>query len=372
MQINGHRIAAVVLSIVAAILTTGCAGPDRGPKSQVDYDAWAAIGYRLAWEGYPEMGRPNGRVKFFDLFDDVVVVHDTTNIVSVLEAESGVRRWSDKPGANLTKFVGNARWGNRLYVSSESEVFIYDVETSTLVDKQQLARVVNTRPIIAGDVLVYGTSGGFVLGHQVTTAINLWTNSFMDQSSVEADPVMVSNLTGLVSRAGGVMFLDPLAMGSSSGRARIFGGTAVDLAASDTLMYVASTDHSLYAISAVGAQQVWRRRTGAPLMHAPTHIAGRVFCTLPGAGLTALHADTGRVYWSADQIEGTVIGLRDDNLLVWDAPSQTMTVVDPEDGSLVNRVALKGVQDVIASQTADGDLYVVWPRGIVARFVPRG
>lgn len=372
MRMNECSVAAAVMTtlvIAAAVFLSGCSSGQRDLSSSVDHDAWASVGYRLAWEGYPEMGE-GGRVKFMDLLGDVVVVQDTTNVVSVLEAESGVRRWSDKPARALNKFVGNVRSGDRLYVSSESEVYIYDVKTSTLVDRQNLERVVNTRPIVAQDVLVYGTSGGYVLGHQVSTNVTLWTNSFMDRGSVQADPISVSNLVGLVSQAGGVMFVDPLT-GSSSGRAQVYSGTRVNMAASDDLMFVASTDHSLYAFAAENARQVWRVRTGAPLTHKPTHLEGRVFATLPGSGLTALEAETGTQIWSTDQVAGTVIGLRDDNLMVWNDDSQVMTLLDPRDGSIVNRVPLNGVQDVIAADQADGDLYVVWPRGVVAKFVPR-
>lgn len=363
------RSLSLALLAAAAVFLSGCSSGQRDLTLNVDHDAWATVGYRMAWQGYPEMG-PGGEVEFFDLLGDVVVVQDSTNVVSVLEAQSGVRRWSDKPARDLVKFVGNVREGQKLFVSSESEVFIYDVQTSTLLDRQSLQRVVNTRPVAVDDMLVYGTAGGYVLGHQVTNGINLWTNSFMDKGSVQADPVMISNLVGLVSQSGGVMFVDPLS-GSSSGRAEIYGGTNVNTAASDDLMFVASTDHSLYAFAAADAREVWRVRTGAPLRFKPTHIEGRVFATLPGSGLTALEAKTGNQIWSADQVEGTVIGLRNDDLMVWNAGNHTMTLLDPRDGSIVNRVPLKGVQTIIPSAQADGDLYVVWPKGIAAKFVPR-
>ncbi len=372
MRMNRSTLTATALTLTlaaAAACLSACGSRQRDRSANVDHDAWAAIGYRMAWEGYPEMGS-GGSVEFFDLFDDVVVVQDTTSVVSVLEADSGVRRWSDKPARDLVKFVGNVRDGQNLYVSSESEVFIYDVQTSTLKDRQSITRVVNTRPVVAQDILVYGTAGGYVIGHQVSNGIAIWTNSFMNKASVEADPILIGELAGIVSQAGGIMFVDPLS-GSSTGRAQIFGGTSVNTAASDDLMFIASTDHSLYAFAAADARQVWRVRTGAPLQHQPTYIEGRVFATLPASGLTALDSATGRELWNADGVEGTVIGLRNDNLMVWNARTHTMTLLDPRDGSLVNRVPLPGVQDVIVSELADGDLYAVWAKGVVGKFVPR-
>src|SRR5690606_12085287 len=161
-------------------------------------------------------------------------------------------------------------------------------------------------------------------------------------------PIMIGEgLIGVVSQAGGIMFVDPLS-GSSSGRAQVYGGTDVNTAASDELMFIASTDHSLYAYAAADARQVWRIRTGAPLRHEPTHPGGRCCATLPGPGRTAVDANTGPQIWNADGVEGTVIGLRDDYLMVWNAETDTMSLVDPRDGSLVNRIPLPGVHDIIA------------------------
>lgn len=339
----------------------------RAAATPIQHEEYAKLGYRVDWRGFPTM-TPGYSITRLDPLGDVVVVQEGGSVVTVLETGSGAHRWSDPVDSTLTKFVGTIRDGKRLIVSSESVAFMFDIETGALLTKQNLALVVNTKPVQVGPILIYGCSNGQVLGHLMANGFKQW-GSFVT-GSIEADPIPVGNdgTVGLVSERGDVLFLDGES-GLGRGRGSMFAGTNVPLAASDIMMFVASVDHSLYAFNRDGASQVWRKRTEAPLMHAPVYHEGRVYCDMGAAGLTCLDAISGDEFWSNKNVHGTAIGLRKNRLLVWDGDMAKS--LDPARGSVIESVELKDVSLIRTDNFVDGNLYLAAPRGVVTRLVPR-
>jgi outer membrane protein assembly factor BamB len=290
-------------------------------------------------------------------------------VLTVLEARSGERRWSDPVATTLTKFVGTIRDGKRLIVSSQSQAFFYDVETGALQDKQKLAHVVGTRPVQVGPILVYGCTNGQVLGHLLLNGFKQW-GSFLN-GAIETDPVAMGDtgLVGIVSSAGDVLILNAAAGGQAQGRSSMYAGTDVPLAASDVMLFVASKDHSLYGFSAEGAGQIWRKRTDAPLKFAPMFFDGKVYCDMGDAGLTCFEAVTGKEVWSDKNVHGTVVAMHNKRLLAWDGA--TATLVDPADGARVDSANLQNVSIIKTDKFVDGNVYLAAPMGVVTKLVPK-
>ncbi len=368
-----RRSTPAMLTMLAAALCVlvGCSG-GAGRIGTVDiermnHEGFAEVGYRIEWVGFAEMGR-RGTVRFFDAFDDVLVVHDSTNVISVLDTSTGERRWSDQVAGRLTRFVGNARSGGQLLVSSEAELFVYDLETSTLTDKQLLRHTVNTKPAVYDGVLVYGSTNGYVIGHLLGSGFTAWVNSFRDGGSISATPLIVGDAVGLISASGEVMFADPTASGSSLGRGKMFEGTSGDPTTHEGNLIVASNDHSIYCFASRNGNQVWRVRTGAPVNATPFVDGDLVCCTIEGDRMVGYDAATGDERWATPGITGTVVGARDGNLLVWN--DDLLTALDREDGTIVSSVEIGRVATVVMSGTNDGDLYIVNDRGGVAKMTP--
>ena len=250
----------------------------RAASVPVHTSEYATLGYRIEWRGFPTMFAGE-RVRFAEVLGDLVMVQDTAGVVSAIEVRSGERRWSDQPAQRLTKYTGMTRDGNRVIVASESEVFFYDSETGNLLDKQRLERVVNTRPMKIGEVLVFGCSDGQVLGHLTVNGFRLWGSGL--DGAINADPVRFgdTDAVALVSSRGEILVTDGRT-GNGMGRARIFGGPGAPMAASDSSLFIASVDHSLYAFSRDRALLLWRHRTEEPLRRAPAFYEGRVYCDL--------------------------------------------------------------------------------------------
>lgn len=371
------------LGALAIALSVGCASNRPGAVSAgpmietaqsssgsiVDHDAYAQLGYRLVWQGYPVMG-DRAAVRFFDVFDDVIVMHSAANVITLMETTTGSNRWVREVGTRLDAFVGNTTDNGQLLVSSDNELFMLDMRTGEITDKDNLAVVVSTPPRVVWPIVVYGSGGGEVLGHNLETGFKLW--GYKLRGSITARPVRIGErLVGVVSQEGDVIILDAW-NGSSTLRARIFGGLENNPVGSDDAMYVASLDQSIYGFATRGDTWDWRVRTQNPLRAQPTLLDGVLYVDIPGEGLAAIDpAYGGERIWTNPDAAGAVIGMQDGDLIVFNRERRTAYRIDPERGDLIETVVLQGVERLHMSPNIDGDLFAVSPRGVVSKFTPR-
>ena len=375
-------VAGLCLS-VACVSLAGCASPSPKPAADaaapkapqastidfpVDHAAWSTLGYRLDWVGFPFKARHNQPIITAVSLGDCFVIQDRTSETVLLDAATGERRWGASLSNPLTKFVGAARDPvdpSRVLVSSESEGYLLAVATGSLVAKTRYERVVNTRPLLTGRVAIFGTSTGEIVSHVVNQSVKAW--GFQTGGSIEADPVILADGDiGVVSQAGDVLFLNQT--GQVIGRNRILSPVAMDPVTDGQSLYIAGLDQSIWAFASNGALR-WRHRTSSPLSDQVAVRSGVVYCTVPGEGLLALSADDGKVLWKAQGTSGSVIASRDGRLLVRTASGIDM--LNPANGSVVNKVALPGISLLVPESMDDGVIYAVSTRGTVAKFLPR-
>ncbi len=371
-------VARTAIGLMAAVfaLQAGCETPsdtvstlERAASFKAANDAYTALGYRHVWTGFPTM-TVGATVDTVDVLGDVVAVQESSGVLSILETNSGLVRWSDQLGNAITKFLGVLRDDRRIVCVSETEAFYLDVDAGTLVGKQTLEKVGNTKPEIVGDLLVYGTSGGEIFGLVKIAGFRAWGASM--PGTIEVNPARMGNTLGFVSQSGDVLFLDG-ATGSGFVRGKMFMGTRVPPAASNDLMFIASRDQSIYAFSPASPSPVWRHRTNISLRDKPVYHAGTVYCAVDRDGLTALtefgNGGRGEVKWVCKGVFGHVIGVRGGRLLVWDGHDACL--VDPATGDLIERVTIENVANIAPDAFVDGNLYLTSPQGVVAKLSPR-
>ncbi len=299
---------------------------------------------------------------------DSFVIQDRTSETALLDGSTGERRWGASLANPLTKFVGAARDtvdASRVLVSSESEGYLLDIATGSLVAKTKYERVVNTRPQLVGRVAIFGTSTGEVVSHVVSQSVKGW--GFQTGGSIEADPVLLADGDiGVVSQAGDIIFLNQ--RGQVIGRNRILGPVAMDPVTDGESLYIGGQDQSIWAFASNGALR-WRHRTSSPLSAQIAVRSGVVYCSVPGEGLLAMNAADGAVTWKAAGVSGSVIAFRNGRLLVRTASGIDM--LDPANGSVVNSVPLPGISMLVPEAMDDGVIYAVSTRGTVAKLLPR-
>lgn len=331
-------------------------------------DEYGKLGYRVEWRGFPTL-LPGGRVESLDLLGDTIGAMDTEGVFTVLEAKSGQQRWSDQVAGPLTRFFGATRSGEQIIVASEAEFYYYDANTGTLKNKHRLAKVASTAPALVGDMAAYGTADSQVSGLLMLNGFNVWGSGVA--GPVEFDPVKFSSgpEVAFASQGGDVLIIDG-GTGRAFGRSHMFSGPGAALGNSESLVFVASTDHSLYAFSRTNGAQIWRHRTDAPLRKAPVHIEGVVYCDLgESGGMTALNASSGKVMWNNKDVSGEAVALRKNRVIVFNGAKAF--ALDPAKGKVLETVELTSVGFFRAENRKDGVLYAVSPLGVITKLSPK-
>jgi hypothetical protein len=332
------------------------------------HDDWAKLGYRLDWVGFPFLAEgKNPQVTFAKAYDDLVVLEDKQSTVAALETGNGQTRWSVQLAGPLTKFVGINRDPEQpgmVLVSSESEVFGISTANGNVMDRERFARVINTQPVLTGNLLIAGTSIGEVQAHYLGRNVSAW--GFAAVGSFDTNPVVVGGVIGAVSQAGDVVFVS--ASGSLAGRAHIYEGLDTNPVAENGMLFLAGRDQSVWAFDTTG-YTVWRHRTSSKLSTQPTAHNGALYVDIPGEGLTAFEETSGKVLWNAPNVNGTVVAARNGKLLV--RKGQTMTMIDPGRGDILERIETPGIVRVVFDQFDDGRMYLVNQQGNVAKMIPR-
>lgn len=373
---NRSSLAAAAPVAVACLpwLLGACSSTGRGASPEqrslgapAQSDEFLRLGYRVEWRGFPTV-LPGGSITSLDILGDAVGVLDSHGVFTLLDARGGSMRWSDEPATQLTRFFGSLREGNRVYLTSETETFVYDAVTGTLAGKLAMPQVVSTRPVKVGDVLVYGTPVGTFFGLAASSGFNVWGSGVRGGIEMPAVPFGTSGVFAISSGTGEVVVFEGLT-GHGVGRSRLFGGPGATPATSNTLAFIPSTDHSLYALTRDNGQVLWQHRTDAPLTHAPGFNEGSLYVDLGAEGFSAFEAGTGKKVWSNTTVHGDAVCLRKGRLLVFDAGH--VSVLDPAKGTTIDTVDLKAVSTLRPESFADSAVYAVTPAGIVTRLVPR-
>ena len=331
----------------------------------IEHSNWKEIGYRWDWTGFPAMAASES-VAFFDVWDDIAVVQGSQSSVAVLDANSGRARWSDRLSNPLTRFVGMTRDGDTLYISADSELFIIDARSGNWIGRDRLPEVVNTRPILFGGNLIYGTANGRVISHRLDFGLTAW--QYDVGSPIEANPVLIGSVAGVISQSGKGLFVSA-ATATGLGHPRTGAGQATDPVTDGNRMYLASLDQSAYAFIPGQDAHLWRYRTEDELTTQPTIVDGVFYLSVPEVGLVALDPDNGSEIWIGPDAEGEVVASRAGALIVWDG--QTIKSVDPTNGDVIAAFDIPGLIMLKANHFHDGSLFGVTRAGAVIRMSPR-
>jgi len=377
--------AAGAVGLLGLILLLGCqalpSNKTRPAKSaearaeawQIDNDAYAKLGYRLDWRGFPAVSAGADPVEQLDVHGDVLLTLDRSSTLSALDASNGGMRWRNQVATPLTSFAGLGRIAGTAMAVSEGEVFAIDLETGNLTRRIKLGRVVNAEPAFVGTTLIYGTALGRIRAHDLVSGLELWANGpyglNRPQGPVASRPALISGVVGVVSQTGDVSFHDPV-NGATIGESRIGGGLATNPIAVRGVMVVASLDQSVYGFAPIGGQMLWRYRTSTPLRTQPGSYQDLALCTVPEEGLIAFEATTGVERWRAPEVEGTLVAVRQGRLIIWDGGKQ-FWALSSGSGDVLESVTLENISKVIADAPEDGNLYVVSNQGVLAKFTPR-
>lgn len=372
----------LTLGLLAAMVGTGvgCGTTDHtGPEAPKDVDDrraafpindedFSKIGYRRDWLGFPTVAA-RGRIVHVLASKDLVMVQDSGSTATALEASNGERRWANELASPLSRFVGFARTDARVLACGESEIMGLRPDTGDIVFRQRYSRVVNTKPVLLGNLAIFGTASGEVMAHGMGLGFQEW--AFGTGAAISRDPVQVGNNIGVVNDRGEVFFFEP-ATGAIAGRSRaMYNGSAFNPIAAGEFMVVASQDQSIYAFRPGSERPVWQYRSSAKPGSQPVYFNGKVLCEVEGS-IKAFDAKNGAFRWKADGITGEVVAVRKGNLVVQSGTS--IIILDAERGDVIERISVPGIYKIFTETPGtltDGNLYIASTSGLIAKFQPR-
>ncbi len=340
--------------------------PDAEPWT-IDHDAWHELGYRWEWTGFPLMSKGAGLTDAVT-FDDAIITTASDTTVTCLESSTGKVRWAKQLDRPTTQLFEPVRVGNTLYITTDTELHELNIKNGNTLDRDNVRAIINTRPLILGNLAIFGTTRNEIFAFETTNDFLLWSYTF--DGDIESPAIKVNDeIIAMVSAGGDIRVLEARS-GDSILKSNIAGGTYNDMLVDNGNLFIASNDQSLYSFSLEDGSRQWRKRTSKPLTVQPTLHDGVLFASTADQGLSAFDADSGKMLWNNNDIAGWVVSIANgDELIVWTGSS--LAAVDKDSGDVITSANLKGAAGVRADEFIDGNIYVISPTGALAKFTLR-
>jgi outer membrane protein assembly factor BamB len=182
----------------------------------------------------------------------------------------------------------------KLYALDARGLFLWAYETDDNVA---------SRPVVAGDTVVFGSENRNIYGLDAGTGRELWTVS--TGGPVVSSPAFESGVVVIGSDDGAVYGLDP-ETGDQKWRYLAKAAVEAPVTAADGVAYVASRSGELTALDASSGKEIWTSSQGKILRTAPAVGDEAVFVVDDDHGLLAFDRRTGKKLWENPQ--GSYVG----------------------------------------------------------------
>jgi outer membrane protein assembly factor BamB len=333
----------------------------------IDHESFRELGYRWDWSGFPPLQR-NAELMHAQAHHDVVITLGSGATLSVMDAKTGKIKWSKQVDRPITSFFEPVRFGQTLYVNSETNLYEINLKNGNTIDEDRLGAIVSTSPAIMDNIAIFGTTAGNLFGFQMDQDFKLWSYKFdgpIHTKALELDDEFVA----AISDGGDIRTIR--AKSAESGAVmRIAKGARTDLLTDGVALFAASTDQSIYSFAIEDGFRYWRQRSSAPITVQPVLHDGVLYASMDDTGLAAMDAATGQINWNNNEIMGWPVALLEGSeLIVW--TGYELVSMDSERGDILSRISLPYAAGVRTDMFEDGNLYIVTRDGRIAKFSPR-
>ncbi|MHA7813479.1 MAG: outer membrane protein assembly factor BamB family protein [Phycisphaerales bacterium] len=330
----------------------------------INHEGWAELGYQWEWTGYPPLAAGAG-IHHATAYDDLLTFIGSGSTLSVLEASTGKVRWSRQLDRATTRFVEPVRRDGTLFAASDTELWEIDLRNGNTIDRDSLGTLVNTSPLMMGNLAIFGTLSGELFAYQIENDFKLWSYKF--DGPIHQPAVKVGdNLIAAISENGEIRTLGATNAHTSMST-RVAGGSDTALMTDYVGLYVASLDQSIYAFDVNDGYRFWRIRSSAPVTVQHTLHEGMLYASTRDQGLMAIDNATGEVVWNNTEIGGWVLTVVNDAELIVYSGFEILAI-DKERGDIITRTPISNIAGVRTDSISDGNIYVITLDGGVAKF----
>jgi len=339
----------------------------------------ADLGLRCVWQQDIPLGR-RARIKGVDLVSGDLVTVDSENRVTLLRLQDGYQVWHSAPMPGNERVLAFERIDmngrSRVIAATDTDVFVLDGNTGHMITRQNMPNSPITGVSRLGPDLVYGGTDGRIVFHNARVGYELRSNRIAGQ--ISATPVVFEDDVVAVSNLGEVVMLDGRSATKLWGR-KLTGGIDARPVVTADGVFVATLGQSLWGLDRTTGDVKWKYFTESPLGTGPTALGDRIFQYVPSEGMICFEADPadsprGKVFWRNPDINGEITTVIGNQLVLWDATTRRLRMVDADRGDVIKDVNLPKVRDLYAFRSADNDLILVATsnNGEIQRLVPRG
>ena len=373
-QAATDRVNATVAQVEAAYLV----GPSTAAK----------LGCTIAWQANIPVPTGHG-IKYVAARPQGVLALNTRNELTLIRSATGDRAWTvavaqpvDQISSVEIIHSGTAARHGRVSIVADTGIYVHDLENGNGLKKAALRHVPSTGPMFDGNMIVYGSRGGYVVwidgANGFMFKASAVDSAHLTASSIPTTPVLGEGVIIGASKTGTVA-----AFGAGSAdsmwRRHLLGGVVAAPVIKNGIAFVACEDQYLYAFDLSSGETLWKYFTQSPLTTAPFVADGLVIQYIPTEGTVAFTQNPegqigGEVRWKKDGIEGspiTVAGLNGRNVIVyWSAAKRMVTFVDVLRGDIAGTVAMPQVEHLDANVLDEGG-FVAWSAdGRIERLAP--
>lgn len=363
-----------ILLAGSAVMIGGCTSSSSSTRTNaqssnsdewiVDHADWSEMGFEWQWTGYPPLQR-GALIDHATAYEDVLVFQGSGSTLSVLETNTGKVRWSRQVDRPSTHFQESVREGDVLFTASDTDLWEFNIRNGNTLDRDALGTLVNTSPLIVGNLAIFGTLSGELFAWEMNNDFKLWSYRF--DGPIQIPAISISDdYIAAISEKGDLRTLQTT--NAHSGMiSRIAGGSDATLLTDGVGIYIASKDQSLYAFDLEDGFRFWRQRSSAPITVQHTLYEGVIYATTKDTGLTAIDSATGETLWNNPTIGGWALTVIDgDELIVWSR--YELLAIDIDRGDIITRIPLINIAGIRTDSVDNGDIYIITLEGSVAKF----
>jgi outer membrane protein assembly factor BamB len=364
-----HRAFYGLVLSALVITAVGCASqPTAEPRQSqtlpIEAPAASKVGYVGNW--YQDLQLPDHqRVASAVRAGDLIMVREEPEpMISAVSVRDGRIRWRKQLAGADTVFQDPARSGDRVYLASETQVYVIQADNGERIKVNNLKHLAMTSPIVVDDRLVIGSANGMVFARDMQRPIRPWT--FQMPGRFDVKPLHTGNHIVLADSQGNYAFINALD-GTARWRGRTFGPIKAAPLADEEKVYIASTDRTLYALDQNSGGDVWTYRAEGELTQNPTLIGKTLYLPVAQHGMLALNTDTGQPRWQLSEALRAVSEREDQGELLLHG-RRKLTLVRADSGIVVSEAGTKPLKTVLSGP--DGSAVLITETGQVQRINP--